>query len=65
MGLPREAFQLLNQAQGEDMKITEFAEMVTNREGGAESMSIAQVKEVLRIANDLTKGLLYVVIKWL
>ena len=47
------------------MKVTTFSEEVTKLEGKKVSISIAQVKEVLRIVNDMTNGLLYVIIKWL
>lgn len=46
------------------MSINEFARRVTEREGGAKSLSIAQVKEVLRIVNEMTNGLLYAIVKW-
>ena len=35
------------------MKITEFSERITQGEGKVKSLSIAQIKEVLRVANDL------------
>jgi hypothetical protein len=41
------------------MKINDFAKEVTIREGGKVNLSIAQVKEVLRITNALTFGRLY------
>jgi hypothetical protein len=47
------------------MDINTFALKVTKKEGGKINLSNAQVKEVLHIANDLTKGLLYAVIRWL
>jgi hypothetical protein len=45
------------------MKITDFSLLVTKREGGKKSISIAQVKECLRCANDLLGGELYKLIK--
>ena len=44
------------------MKITEFNKMVCEREGGKEQLTIAQVSEVMKIANELTNGVLYNVI---
>lgn len=45
------------------MKITEFAKLVTLKEGKKVPISIAQVGEVLKIVNSLTGGVLYAVIK--
>ena len=45
------------------MTINEFAKKVTLKEGGKKSISIAQVKEVLKITNDLLGGALYSIIK--
>lgn len=47
------------------MKVTDFAERVSVEEGGKKSLSIGQIKEVLSIVDDMTNGLLYVIIKWL
>lgn len=52
-----------NQKKGTAMTINEFAKKVTLKEGGKKSISIAQVKEVLKIVNDLTGGALYAIIK--
>lgn len=41
------------------MKINDFAIRVAEKEGGKVNLSIAQIKEVLRIANVLTFGRLY------
>lgn len=41
------------------MNINDFAREVTLAEGLKKSVSIAQVKEVLRITNNWTKGELY------
>ena len=46
-----------------EMKITEFNKMVCEREGGKEQLTIAQVSEVMKIANELTIGVLYNVIE--
>ena len=45
------------------MNMNEFAKKVTLKEGGKISISIAQVKEVLKIVNDLLGGVLYLIIK--
>jgi hypothetical protein len=47
------------------MKVTTFSEKVAEIEGGRKQISIAQIKEVLRIVNDLTNGLFYAIIKWM
>lgn len=41
------------------MKINDFAVRVAKEEGGKQNLSIAQIKEVLRITNVLTFGRLY------
>ena len=45
------------------MNINEFAKKVTLAEGGKVSVSIAQVKEILKIINRLTGEILYKIIK--
>ncbi len=45
------------------MKITEFNKMVCEKEGGQKELTIAQVSEVMKIANELTNGVLYGVIE--
>jgi len=45
------------------MKVTDFNTKVTHLEGLSHSLSVAQVAEVVRIINKLTKGLLYNLIK--
>jgi len=45
------------------MNINEFARNVTIEESGKQEVSIAQVKEILRIINKLTGGVLYLVIR--
>ena len=45
------------------MTIHEFSIHVTKAEGLKQSISIAQVKEVLRIVNQKTNGQLYTIIK--
>ena len=41
------------------MKVNEFARLVTLIEGLKKELDIAQVKEVLRVVNDLLAGKLY------
>ena len=41
------------------MNLNDFAKKVVLAEGKKKSLSIAQVKEVLKIANKLTGGVLY------
>ena len=45
------------------MKITDFAVKVSELEGKKKQLSIAQIKEVLKVANKLTGGLLYKTIR--
>lgn len=52
-----------NLTKGDSMKINAFAKLVTEEEGLKKSISIAQVKEVLRIANDHLDGKLYAAIR--
>lgn len=54
---------ILTEKKENEMKITEFNKMVCEREGGEEQLNIAQVGEVLKIANDLTNNVLYNVIE--
>jgi hypothetical protein len=53
----------ITNTQGGTMKITRFAVLVSLLEGKKKSISIAQIKEVLRIANVLLGGLLYKLIR--
>jgi hypothetical protein len=46
------------------MNINTFASMVTKLEGKKMSVNVGQVKEVLAVANKLTGGLLYIIIRW-
>jgi len=46
-----------------EMKITKFNKMVCEKEGGKEELTIAQISEVIKIANELTNGVLYNVIE--
>ena len=45
------------------MNVTEFSERVTQGEGKLKSLSIAQVKEVLRVVNELLEGRFYAIIR--
>ncbi len=45
------------------MNINEFAKQVTQEEGKKESLTIAQVKEVLSIINKKLFGIPYLIIK--
>lgn len=44
-------------------KITAFARKIAKMEGGKINLSIAQIAEVLKCANELTDGILYVIIR--
>jgi hypothetical protein len=50
---------------GTGMKVTDFTSKVTRIEGGKVKISVAQVAEVLKIANKLLSGKLYKLIKLL
>jgi predicted transcriptional regulator len=45
------------------MKITDFAVLVSKLEGGKINLKISQIKEVLKVANDLLGGELYKAIR--
>jgi hypothetical protein len=45
------------------MKVTDFARDISKIEGKKKELSIAQIKEVLKVANDLSGGALYKVIR--
>lgn len=45
------------------MRVTSFARMVSRVEGGRVNLTIAQIGEVLRVVNGLTRGLLYTAIR--
>ena len=38
------------------MKVTDFAVLVTQHEGMKKEVNIAQIKEVLKVVDDLLKG---------
>lgn len=44
------------------MKINDFNKMICNAEGKKKQVSIAQVSEIIKIANELTKNKLYQII---
>lgn len=54
---------ILTKKKENNMKITEFNKMICEREGGEEELSIAQIAEVIKIADELTNGILYKVIE--
>ncbi len=45
------------------MTINDFAKAIAKREGKKVQMNIAQIKEQLKITNDLTDNILYSVIR--
>ena len=45
------------------MNINQFAKEVSGMESGEKELPIAQIKEVLRCANDILGGSLYALIK--
>lgn len=45
------------------MNINDFAKKVTKTEGKKKEVNIAQIKEILKIINNLTNGVLYMVIR--
>lgn len=55
----------LNHSMTPQQKITAFSKKIAAKEGGKVNLTIAQIAEVLKCANELTDGILYVVIKGL
>ena len=47
------------------MKVSEFAEVVAEYEGKKKQVNIAQIKEVMKVINQLLNGLLYKIIRGL
>lgn len=45
------------------MTVNKFAQKITEGEGKRKQVDIAQVMEILKVANKLTGGILYAVIK--
>jgi hypothetical protein len=46
------------------MNMNEFAIKVAEKEGGKININIAQIKEILAIANDLVDNCLYTIVNW-
>ena len=44
------------------MKVTTFARRVTRKEKGRRQVNIAQVLEILKVINSLTKGVFYKIV---
>jgi hypothetical protein len=45
------------------MKISDFAREVTKLEGKKKQVNIAQIKEILKVINELTKGEFYKMVR--
>jgi len=45
------------------MNLNELAKRIAEEEGGKEEVSIAQIKEILRIINDISDGVFYKIVK--
>ena len=45
------------------MKVSDFAVLVSKKEGKKKEVNIAQIKEILKVVNDLLGGTLYVSIR--
>jgi len=45
------------------MKITKFSELVATLESGKREVDISQIKQILRITNELVDGKLYKAIR--
>ena len=45
------------------MNMNQFAKLVAEIEGGKKQVNIAQIKEILKVVNTITKGVLYAVVK--
>jgi len=41
------------------MKVSDFAVKVAKKEKGKKEVDIAQIKEILKVVNELTKGKFY------
>lgn len=44
------------------MKVSKFNQIICSKEGGEKQVDIAQVSEIIKIANDITGGIIYTVI---
>ena len=45
------------------MTINDFAKLITKKEGKLKQVNIAQIKEILKVINELTGGRLYSIIR--
>jgi hypothetical protein len=45
------------------MNLNAFAKLVAEIEGGKKQVNIAQIKEILKVVNTITRGILYAVVK--
>ena len=45
------------------MKITDFALMIASREGKIQQVNIAQIKEILKVINEITEKEFYKIIR--
>lgn len=45
------------------MKVSDFAILVSKKEGKKKQVNIAQIKEILKVSDAITKGLLYKLIR--
>jgi len=45
------------------MKITDLAKIVSEQEGKKKEVNIAQIKEILRVINDILEGELYKLVR--
>jgi len=45
------------------MKVSDFAVLVAKKEGKKKQVNIGQIKEILRVVNDILSGALYKQIK--
>lgn len=45
------------------MTVSKFILLVTQKEGKKREVNVAQISEIVRVINDLTKGNLYKLIK--
>jgi len=50
---------------GDEMKVSDFAIEVAQKEHKKQQVNIAQIKEILKIINVLTDGILYKIIRGL
>lgn len=45
------------------MQIQQFNRLIAKREGKKKQVNIAQINEIIKIANDLTDGKIYKIVK--